>query len=203
MFSFFNFISLFAIGLSTASLVQTRSIAQATSVEDNPTPYSGVWAVDYYELDEGCSVSTETNDGFVFYFGLDTSQGLPLLDIVVINQNWRSIEADEAYPVTVKFGDSGSWKLIMTGINVNGTTGLGLLLDADTEEAGSLINDFITESEMEVIYEENSLAILSLEHSREAFMEAIDCTVSYVQSKPLNIDPFNRSTRLEADPSAL
>lgn len=98
----------------------------------------------------------------------------------------------------VVFGDESPWDLPMTADN-DGLPTLQIFQNAVTEEAGVFVEEFMRETFVEISYNGNRMAKLSLKSSRVAFNEVVACTKSYRDATRSSDDPF-RSNTPSADP---
>ncbi|MDG1067235.1 MAG: hypothetical protein P8P40_02490 [Sulfitobacter sp.] len=116
----------------------------------------GWWTVNLYSADAGCSAFTEFEGGTSFFIGLTGTDPL-ILEILLYNDKWKSIQSRKEYSVTAKFGDETRWDMSMTGLANSEAKGLSLREAANSDKAGLLVEEFMRELNMTWTYDGNSL----------------------------------------------
>lgn len=179
---------LFAPGVAAALLTSTwAEQGRADSVHWKTL---GIWDISFYEDDQGCSAYAEFEGGVGVYLGLVDANADPHLEILVYNPDWRSIEQDREYDITLQAGDASGWDLTMYGIRADDERGLAAYYPADTDVAGGLVDDLIKHPAVEMWYRDRSLGRLTLAGFGGAFEEVVSCTHSHRGTVVRGPDPF-------------
>lgn len=151
-------------------------------------------------LGYGCFVMAEYKSGTVFRTGFDITNGKGY--IIVGNKEWASLEEGKEYPLSLKFGNEPAWSGDAIGFQFNNTGGVYLYIVFSNLD---LLEEFMRKTSVEIRYQENLIATLSLKGSYSAFMEAIRCQKTMADrmpNSPVENDPFARRVRPSSDPFA-
>ncbi len=152
----------------------------------------GWWDVSFYDNMQGCSAFASYEGGTSFFIGLSGTDEL-YLEVLLLNSDWKSLEAGKEYDVSVKFGNEGHWNLEMNGDYSDQFGSLKLSVPANSEKAGDFVDEFMRETKMVWKYEGTSLGIFKLNGSSRAFEEVVVCTKSYRDAVRSSNDPFSSS----------
>lgn len=169
-------------GLATAALAVVFLTAHGARAEVVDWKKLKGWDVSFYPRSEGCQAFALFNDQTAFFIGFDNVDDQLAVDITLLDESWASIEADQEYTIQVQFGTESPWTLEMDGVVMRGYPGLTMMIDAQSDEAGLLIEEFRRESSMEWSYKSTSLGKYTLRGSRAAFDEVIACQEAYLEA---------------------
>lgn len=158
----------------------------------------GGWDISFYPASEGCQAFALFEEDTAFFIGFDNTENELSLDVTLLDEKWRSIEAGKEYKVEVKFGDESPWTMDMDGLRTDDFPGLSIMIDAGSDQAKLFIEEFQAESSMKWTFKSNVLGRYTLRGSRAAFDEVIECQRSYMRARSSS-DPFAQSS---SDPFA-
>ncbi|MBO9449347.1 hypothetical protein J7426_03700 [Tropicibacter sp. R16_0] len=181
------------LGAVTGCLLGTTALA-------DPIDWKVVrgWDISFYPASEGCQAFALFEEDTAFFIGFDNTENELSLDVTLLDQKWRSIEAGKEYKVEVKFGDESPWTMDMDGLKTDEFPGLGIMIDAGSDQAKLFIDEFQRENSMKWSFKSNVLGHYTLRGSRAAFDEVIACQRSYMRAQSSS-DPFAQSS---SDPFA-
>lgn len=168
------------------ALTLSAPLAHANNI---PWKNVGWWEIFYTSSLNGCAAGTTYQDGSVFLIGLG-GEGELDLEVLLLNQSWRSIVPNQNYNVQVRFDSRAPWNLTMTGVVSDGLHGLKLRNTATSNQAHRFLTEFMRKTRMTWSYAGNSLGVLRLNGSSRAFQEVIACTRAYRGAIGRNPDPF-------------
>lgn len=121
-------------------------------------------------LQNSCFATTSFDGGTLLRIGFDRQQDDAY--IIVGDTDWASLESGELYPITMIFDKSRPWNGKATGIKVgDGSLVFLQLRFSDT----NFIREFMAKHAVNVLYNDESIAKLSLAGSSAAFAEVIRC----------------------------
>lgn len=156
------------------------------------------WDISFYPNSEGCQAFALFEEDTAFFIGFDSTGGELSVDVTLLDQKWKSIEAGKEYEIEVAFGDESPWSLEMDGLRTDDYPGLNIMIDAGSDEAELFIDEFQRETSMRWSFKGNLLGRYTLRGSRVAFDEVINCQRSYLNAQ--SSDPFSGSD--SSDPFA-
>ncbi len=156
------------------------------------------WDISFYPASEGCQAFALFEEDTAFFIGFDNTENELSLDVTLLDQKWRSIEAGKEYKIEVKFGDESPWTMDMDGLQTDDFPGLGIMIDAGSDQAKLFIDEFQRENSMKWSFSSTVLGHYTLRGSRAAFNEVIACQRSYMRAQSSS-DPFAQSS---SDPFA-
>ena len=151
----------------------------------------GWWDISFYPKAAGCSAFAQFDGGISFFIGLSGNANEISLEVILLNEKWKSVQRDKQYTVNVQFGNEQPWVLDMWGVQDNGFGGLKISEPASSTQAGKFVQEFIREVDMEWEYDGSSLGRLALNDSGAAFAAVVDCTKSYRSAVGQAADPFS------------
>jgi hypothetical protein len=186
------------IALASACLTATAGIALA---DYTTWKIDRGWDVTFYEDFKGCFASKTFENGTTFYIGYDYSIEEPTMDVIIMNDNWSSLQVEQNYGVILNFGDETPWNLTMTAYDYEGTPGLTIYQQAQGGKVDLFRQEFRRESNMVWRYNGTELGNFSLAGSTWAMNQVEECQISWLAKGILDEtaegdDPFARS----ADP---
>lgn len=132
-------------------------------------------------------------DGTFFLIGLKKRDDATLLEIAMMDDAWESLEEGKDYSIKAYFGDETPWTLDMRGRHFSDTPGLTFSMDAYSENAGILVDEFQRELDMKWYYKNVMLGHYSLRDTRRAFDEVVACQKSFNEAVSGVSDPFSRA----------
>ncbi|WP_181893089.1 hypothetical protein [Falsiruegeria mediterranea] len=181
------------VGAVTGCLLGTTALAE-------PIDWKTVrgWDISFYPASEGCQAFALFEEDTAFFIGFDNTENELSLDVTLLDQKWRSIEAGKEYKIEVKFGDESPWTMDMDGLKTDDFPGLGIMIDAGSDQAELFIDEFQRENSMKWSFKSTVLGHYTLRGSRAAFNEVIACQRSYMRAQSSS-DPFAQSS---SDPFA-
>lgn len=161
----------------------------------------GPWDVRFYPDDRGCSAVTQYEGGTAFFIGFSEHENGIGFEVIIFNENWKSIEDGKDYDIEVKFGNESPWDLNMTGIeDSDGIPGLKFWNSEDSDNVARFVDEFQRKLSMEWRYQGTSLGRFALRGSRAAFDEVLKCQNSFKNATSDN-DPFSTTQpRNKPDP---
>lgn len=182
--------------------------SQSATAQDETTIWAEFdgWDVSYYPAQAGCMASTQFQSGTIFFIGYDFSIAEPTLDIILMDERWKSIEAEKEYPIKLYFGDETPWNATMTGRDFDGLPGLTLYQDAFSDEAELFVTEFRRELSMDYQFKGRSLGNYPLRGSTKAMDAVTACQEHYNDASNHSAsDPFASPTSETSsdDPFAL
>ena len=122
------------------------------------------------------------------------------MSFIIMDDNWRSIEAGKYYPVEVQFGRRAPWDGEAEGIDWgDGLRGLGISI-RKLETAEPFIVELKRMRDVKVKYEGNTIAHLSLRGSFVAVDEMLNCQANVADSMNAGKDPFGKQHVNNNDP---
>jgi hypothetical protein len=157
------------------------------------------WDISFYPDSAGCQAYAQFEEGTAFFIGFDNTDDDLVLDVTLLDNSWTSIRDGVEYPIEVQFGDESPWSMDMDGVVMDGHTGLNIMIDAASDEAGLFIEEFQGTDRMEWRFGDASLGRYALHGSRSAFDEVIACQRSYLDATSSRADPFAATTK-KSDP---
>lgn len=184
MLSFLRLVSIVTVA-SLATMLAAPLKADVTSWKK-----VGGWDIGFYPNLPGCLAYMPYEGGTHFWIGFIRRDDDILLDVSLMDDAWRSIEAGKEYSVKVYFGDETPWTLEMSGRNYDGSPALNFTFDASTEQSGRFVNEFMRETGMKWYYNNAMLGHYSLRGSRQALDEAVACQKSFNEALSGVSDPF-------------
>lgn len=148
-------------------------------------------------LGNGCFAYASWKDGSVFRVGINMEDENLL--ILMGNDNWESIEYGKAYEIALFFGNETPWEGSARGFSFDPPKNepfLMLQIDGD-EQAGLFIEEFMSEQNVDIHYNGESISNLVLTDSYKAGMALFECQEQMIgQSK----DPFRVGPGSSKDP---
>jgi hypothetical protein len=157
------------------------------------------WDVSFYPGLPGCLASVQYNRGTSFFIGFIRRDRDLLLNVTLMDEAWRSIEAGKEYEVKIYFGDESPWTLNMLGERYGQFPGLDFSISATADQADLFVEEFQRELYMEIFYAGVSLGKYTLKGTRAAFQETIRCQRSFNDAVTSVGDPFSAGS---SDPFA-
>jgi hypothetical protein len=159
-------------------------------------PSYAEWAnVQGWEIDThsgGCSLAAKFKGGIHFIIRLDGRSSDDMdMDIMIGNEDWKSIRVGKDYEVRMDFNRGADWNVTFTGKSTD--DGNKFLLnydDAYSEDSGDFAQDFMRSESVYISFEGTPIDNLDLSGSKEAFNEMVKCQRSFINSSQ---DPFSRS----------
>lgn len=188
MFNFLRLASIVSI-TSLAAILPVQSKGEVTLWKN-----VGDWDVSFYSNSPGCFAYMYYEGGTSFWLGFIKRDDDILLEVSLMDDAWKSIEAGKEYSVKVYFGDETPWTLEMSGKDFDGSPALSYAFDASTEQSGLFLDEFIRETGMKWYYRNAMLGHYSLKGSRQAMNETVDCQRSFNEAVAGVSDPFGGSS---------
>jgi len=188
MLDFLRLLSIVSVA-SLATILPAQSKADVKSWKN-----VGGWDIGFYSTLPGCLAYMPYEGGTHFWIGFIKRDDNIRLEVALMDDAWKSIEAGKEYSVKVYFGDETPWTLEMSGRNYEGSPGLDFAFDASTEKAGRFIDEFMSETGMKWFYMNAMLGHYSLRGSRLAINEAAACQRSFNEALSGVSDPFGGSS---------
>lgn len=167
--------------------------SKAAIAETSEWKTVGWWDILFLPSTGGCTAFATYDKGVMVGIGLASAEELQM-HVILMNDDWKSIEEGKEYEINVKFGNETPWRLEMNGFQTQSSYGLDLTLPAATDQSGVFAKEFMRETGMEWHYEGRSLGDFSLKGSRLAFQEVVACTKSYRSALQTSADPFASSS---------
>lgn len=174
--------------MAVAGLVATSPTVTRADPVDWKTV--GDWDVSYYPQSAGCQAYGLFEQGAAIFLGYDNNDGVLTLDITALDAQWTVIKDNTKHAVTLRFGDEAPWVLEMAGVMLDGFPGLNIMIDASSEEAALLVNQFQQEASMDWSIGETQLGRYTLRGSQRAFEEVMACQKSYGMTQTATADPI-------------
>ena len=143
-------------------------------------------------LGNGCFIFTVYDGGTALRLGFDPDEDDAYL--MVGNQKWASIQHGKDYDIEIRMDRDAPWVATATGVDFDGLP----LLMASTDQPNFLI-DFMKKNTLQVRYQNQTIASLSLRGTYAAVAEMLKCQ-DYVDAHGIGgrapfADPFANSGR--------
>jgi hypothetical protein len=165
-----------------ALLASTPVMAQET----REWGQSGSWLISVDPtLNNSCFILHEYEDGTVLRIGLDMSSADERWYILFGNDRWQSIEAGGEYDIAVQFDREPEWTAVAEGVDMDAPANFLYIFGTDVE----FFDEFIYKNTLNLFYEGESIARLSLSGSARATGEMIECQEAQVSAS--TPDPFS------------
>ena len=152
-------------------------------------------------VENGCFMTTSYETGTILRIGMLPSESS--FDFTIMNPNWKSIENNKMYPMSVVFGNRNPW----TGEGVGYWWGDGspsLVLKVpfgdNRKVLTRFIDDLMVTTHVVVRYENKQIANLKLTGSYAAMMEVMACQAAMWDASPKQpTGPFSSNATPEND----
>ena len=143
-------------------------------------------------LGNGCFIFTIYDGGTALRLGFDPDEGGAYL--MIGNGKWASIEDGKDYDIEIRMDRDSPWRATATGVDFDGLP----LLMASTDEPNFVI-DFMKKNTLQVRYQNQTIATLSLKGTYAAVAEMLKCQ-DYVDAHGVAgrapfADPFANGSR--------
>lgn len=190
------------IGVLTLSFSASTNLGSAAADETVRWKSVGDWYVGVdTTVGYGCFLMAEYKEGSVLRIGFDKSNGGGYL--FVANERWESIEIGKDYGLVLEFDNKGAWDAPATGFAFEGSEHPFLYVQFYESD---FLTEFMSSHNLNVEYQREKIATLSLRGSYKAAQEMLNCqkqideTRSSRQSR--RDDPFstNRVRDSNRDP---
>jgi hypothetical protein len=161
---------LIAATVCLAAITATGAVP-AAAASDDPVRWGNVAGWDVMidpTLGNGCFIYTIYDAGTELRLGFSPDDAEAYL--MVGNPKWASIEEGKDYDVQFKMDRDTPWYATATGVNVDGLP----LLMATTDKPNFLI-DFAKKKNLQVVYQSQTVASLSLSGTFAAISEMTKC----------------------------
>ncbi|SFK85803.1 S1C family serine protease [Methylorubrum salsuginis] len=160
-----------ALGLLVAGAAQAGPVL---SVDKSIEKVAG-WSIGVSKALNGCLAAATYQDETTVWMGFDGDKDEAFLAFT--NPRWKSIEPDRVYHLAMMTG-RGRWKGRFTGVERTNERGLY----ASGLKKGFVL-DIARAGGVDVIFEQKSIARLSLSGSSDAISAMIDCQKAVVEAK--------------------
>lgn len=192
-------------------------ILTAPSVRAEQSPLFrvvGDWAIAVDQhLDNGCFAVATYEGGTGVRIGFDMID--QFLYFMIGDDDWKSIEVGKKYAVEIYFGDETPWSADAVGYSFDGKDTDVFLWSRiggiASDQAALFMKEFMEENGVDLWYNGQSIANLTLKGSFKAGQALLECQQLFLPSGPSgdpfsrpapNDDPFRQRTRPGSDPFA-
>ncbi len=179
-----------------ASVLAVGLVAAWPSVAQDSTLWKriGNWDISIdATIGNGCYTLASWTGGTVFRLGLN-----PELDnyyVLIGNDKWGSLKAEESYDIQLRFDDKAPWDVSMRGLQF--TAGETVYLHAQSTDF-DFIDEFMLQASMTISYQGNKIETLSLSGSKRAFEEVLACQEHVTAQGIPSDDPFASGSKPES-----
>ncbi len=146
-------------------------------------------------LANSCFVMNEYDDGTVLRIGLDMSSSDDRWYIMFGNDRWRSIEVDGEYDVALQFDREAEWTAIASGVNMGDDINFLYVFGSDVD----FFDEFVRKNALNLSYEGEAIAHLSLSGSARAINAMIECQEAQLDAPAA--DPFAGKSKKKGTPA--
>jgi len=147
-------------------------------------------------LGGGCYILAEFDGSTIIRIGFDPSNSDYYL--MLADDDWKSIEADKDYALTLTLGKRQPWDATATGMMMGDQPTL-IVRSTDADFLG----EFASQQNIKVEYSGSQIANLNLDGSSAAIGEMINCQDTVNKSSGNKGDPFQKAgTKGSGDPFA-
>lgn len=178
--------------------------AGAEPPQDQTIPWKTVrgWDVSYYPATSGCQAFAVFDGGTAFFIGFDGTGDTPMLDLSLLDRRWTALQPGAPYDITLQFDQEPPWTLQMSGIEINGFPGLYGLVQAGSEQASRLVEEFQRKRHMHWHMGPEDLGRFTLRGSQAAFAEVLACQNSHAPTQTAQIVPDRTEPAATPQPEA-
>lgn len=151
-------------------------------------------------IGNACFLTTSFEGGSVIRFQFNRTQDV--VQFIVGNSDWRSLEAGKLYPMAVSFGNRPPWTGNGQGLWLSEDLPT-LVLDVGFEKdnASDFMEEFMRMTSVKVDYNKKQIAHLSLRGTYAAMQELFSCQNAMLDIGKSSNDPFESSSpRSNNDP---
>jgi hypothetical protein len=180
----------------TAALLSAAMIGSAVAADDTVPWGDGSVAGWDIAIDQtlgcGCYILASFDGDTIVRIGFDPSNSDYYL--MLADADWKSIEADKEYDLTLTMGHRQPWDATATGMMMGDQPTL-MVRSTDTD----FLDEFSSQQSIKVEYSGDQIANLNLTGSAAAIREMITCQDTVNQASKGSGDPFKKTA---ADPFA-
>ncbi|MBO6853347.1 MAG: hypothetical protein JJ872_06225 [Marivivens sp.] len=138
---------------------------------------------------DGCYIHSGFERGGLLRVGFDMVDST--VYTIIGDDDWKSLEADKIYPLTIKMGNNVPWIGDAEGFAwEDGRVSLAIYMNVGSDAAVDFVNEIRRLLNFQVFYQGKEISNLSLRGSNVAIQEAINCQVQMNENAAAN-DPFS------------
>lgn len=180
-----SLIALLAVSfLATASSAQTSDVDVITWNEDVKGWFLGVDQT----IGNSCFMYASYQGGTFLRFQFNMQQDI--MNFIVGNDNWKSLETGKLYELSVAFGRNSPWSGDAEARLLGGVPSLSLDIPFSEERAATFIEELRRTTGVSISYNNREIDSLELSGSFAAVYELIACQIE-MKNGSANSDPFS------------
>ena len=143
-------------------------------------------------IGDGCFMYGSFNGGTFIRFQFNPQEDV--VNFIVGNKEWRSLEAGKLYDLSVTFGRQAPWTGQADAIYIGGQIALSLIVKYSNNNAATFIDELQKTTGVEISYQGRTVDMLSLSGSYAAVSELISCQ-SVMLGGTSHADPFSGTSK--------